>query len=64
MKTTSGKTRKMPRFGVTISVEDLYYEIEAADQDEAMDEAFRLAEHALDAGDLYLDCNEVVDLDD
>lgn len=54
----------MPKYGVNIRVEDLYYEIEAADQDEAVDEAFRLAEYALEAGELFFDCNEVVDLDD
>lgn len=52
----------MPRFAVTITVDDLFYEIEAEDQDEAIMQAFELARNE-DSSEFYLDCNECFELD-
>lgn len=55
----------MPRYGVNITVQDLYFEIEAEDEQDAMDQAFDAAVEVLnDRGHgIDLDCNEVVELD-
>lgn len=51
----------MNTYGVTISVEDLYYEIEAPNQEEAMGEAFHLAYLELSSSSTsVLDCNECI----
>lgn len=56
----------MPKYGVTISVSDFYYEVEAVDENDAMEQAFIFAEDALkDAGvGIDLDCNEVIVIDE
>lgn len=52
----------MPKFGITF-ITDAYYEIEALDQEEAIDQAYDLLYNSL-VGEYDWDCNECVSLDD
>lgn len=54
------------RYGVTITLDTLYFEIEAEDDEIAMHDAFEQAYDLLGPmlWDLSPDCNEVVELDD
>lgn len=55
----------MPLYGVNISLRDLYYEIEADNEQDAIDEAFDLAfDDVGNLWDLDPDCNECITLDD
>lgn len=49
----------MPRYGVNL-ISDLYYEIEADDQDDAINAAFEFA--WVERG-IEWDCNECIELD-
>lgn len=53
----------MSRYGVTVQLDDLYYEVEAPNEDEAIFIAFELARKENYSGFMF-DCDEVVDLDD
>lgn len=55
----------MTKFGVNITLRDLYYEVEALDQDEAIQMAMDLAfDDVGNLWDLDPDCNECIEFDD
>lgn len=48
-------------YGVNISIQDLYYEVEALNQDDAIYEGLQLAYDELGRGEVPdLDCNECI----
>lgn len=52
----------MAKFGVTL-ITDVYYEIDAVDFDDAIEQAYELLYHE-DMNSLTWDCNEAIDLDE
>lgn len=53
----------MGKYAVTIQVDSLYYEVEAGDEDEAMQIAFGLADRE-DRAEFLFDCNECYEIED
>lgn len=53
----------MGKYAVTIQVDSLYYEVEAEDEDEAMQIAFGLADRE-DRAEFLFDCNECYEIED
>lgn len=51
----------MGKYAVTIQVDSLYYEVEAGDENEAMQIAFELAEVTTE---FIFDCNECYEIED
>lgn len=53
----------MGKYAVTIQVDSLYYEVEAEDEDEAIQIAFGLADRE-DRAEFLFDCNECYEIED